>query len=153
LNFVYFLSTQSIVEDYFSETGTVAEDIVTFAIARIEEAIKKDEMLESEASEISPAIWDTRLLQFQDVSRGKATIGPATVEDTKKLLNAVKKTAAKAIKVWPWLPKDGVCNIWIVKPMYQSCGRGITLHNTEKSILTLVEKRKFKYIAQKYMGR
>lgn len=65
----------------------------------------------------------------------------------------VKECVEAMLKQWPHLKYDGFNNVWILKPIGQSSGYGVTVMNAEEQILQAARSWSSKtLIAQKYLG-
>lgn len=68
-------------------------------------------------------------------------------------LSQVLECAEKITDQWPHVKYDGYHNIWIMKPIGQSSGYGVTVMKSEEKVLSEVREYSSKpFIVQKYIG-
>lgn len=138
---------------------SIETDCVEFAIQKIELIIKLSEHEDIDTNDLfnKAAKFPSRQSQFLEQMRQVINgtkqfrfVSSVEVETCKK---HVRECAENIRHQWPGSKYDGYKNVWIMKPIGQSSGYGVTVMNSHEKIIKTAQFASMKYMAQKYVGR
>ncbi|CAO1427304.1 unnamed protein product [Diamesa serratosioi] len=158
--FLDFLSNHKDFHSLFSSSGELQIDCLEFSLLKIELAIKKKLHEDIDTSRLfdicvkNPKNQKEMFHQMQLVISGTKKFiydGKFSIESLK---SKVQNVVADIIEQWPDSIYDGYHNIWILKPVGNSCGSGIILMNNEEKILSHIQNQSTsRFVVQKYIER
>lgn len=160
-NFIMFLNDNS--NDFESLCTTAESGIsmvcVDFAVKKIEILIEREDLGELDTRQSIDVF--TKLLKLQnkemlaDIRQIMDGTGRFKLESdfsVNEILSQVHQCAEKITTHWPNVKYDGYHNIWIMKPIGQSSGYGVTVFKSEGKILEESRTISNRFIVQKYIG-
>lgn len=140
---------------FAAEGGTVNHSCIEFALKRVRERLRvhqHDDVDGFTPEVLESAHWREFFKSFHAVVRMGEQFVP--MDDMKNRQNQWEQLLKVAAVAWPDMETDGFMNVWIVKPVGNSRGIGISLMQDNLRIVEWAEKNKQRrFIVQKYLER
>lgn len=156
--FLHFLSKLPNLEELFGTTGDFSSDCVDFALEVVQRAIDKKNHYDIEDDFIDLEYECRTYREFNDIFQKFINSDSHNIRITNsrrpfQYALDVRNTVNIALTFFPYIPRDGHRNIWIVKPVGPTCccGYGIACMKDEEEIFKYAAQGL--YLAQKYLER
>ncbi|XP_075149251.1 tubulin tyrosine ligase-like 3B [Haematobia irritans] len=137
-----------------NEEGSVSSNVVEFAIARLKRQLADAENIispEDETKQVTEDEWIDFMMQNSKVLESKHKI-KCSYRQIYQWTRTAENLLLKMDILRPDFKWDGLKNLWILKPGYQSRGLGIIIRNSLDEILRWSSAHtNRKYIIQKYI--
>lgn len=143
---------------FTSRDDGLSADCVDFAIQKIELLIKMDNHEDIDTSQLFdvcaryPRHQKEALEDIRHITNGTCKFKFKSDSLVEMCQAKVRSCAEKIESQWPHMRYDGHKNVWIMKPIGQSSGHGVTVMNSEEAIKELTQTSQLKFIVQKYVG-
>lgn len=159
LGFINYLYRLGDINDRFtmsSDTDSVSAEIINFAINEIRLSIDANDLL-ANTNETYDNIENYRKIysNFDLVMHHRVKLRLLNrSKSIHSFEHEIREVMMRFSGKFPHVIRDGIMNVWILKPNVENRGRGILLHNTEQKILQLqTQYPEQNYIVQKYVEK
>lgn len=126
-----------------------------FAISECTKALQKarHEDIDCQIEDALEAEWNQFLQRYYNIIHFGSHFRKSGKETVESMVKNASYILKKMDKFFPNLDMDGMNNIWILKPINSSRGRGIFICRTLEHILKIIKTNvNVRYIIQKYIG-
>ncbi|XP_054284265.1 tubulin glycylase 3A-like isoform X1 [Macrosteles quadrilineatus] len=146
--------------DSFFRNGMVPLSVFDFANAQCSEYIlhrHHDDIDRKNSSETTLEDWNNYLFWFYKIAHEKENFETTSYPMIQALYTMSKMTLKNMEPYWPLLELEGCCNLWVIKPPADFCGRGVrvmqTIHDIINHVQLLGDNKYSRCIIQKYIER
>lgn len=159
-SFLIFLNDRGDFAELFSTDALgISSDCIDFAIQKIELDIKLKNHEDLDTSHLFdvcakfPRNQRDFLTSIRQIKNGSKKFKYQSDFLVEVCRAQVHNCVEEIMNQWPHLKYDGYNNMWIMKPIGQSSGNGVTVMDNEERILIAAQtSSKSNFVVQKYVG-